>query len=240
MNAEVVPFPDSDEIRPARPIPQSEITRVINLHNQMLDLRRMALNRAIDIGFKLRCWRDLIPHGKWLQWCRANLSTIHERTIRNYIDLWDEHELIRNHFKSESVSDLDEVAGVREALDFLAHWRAEHAKAPSCKKLPSTIKAIQKADSISEAEQFNQLEAIIEAGLPEATQTLDALDRLDAQLKAHPVSVRPELLARLCPVCRALLENLYPMKTEIAKEAASEPTTELLQPDTARARASAI
>jgi hypothetical protein len=119
---------DPDEIRPIRPILKSEIINVLNLHAEMLDLRRMALNRAFDIGFKLRCWHDLIPHGKWTKWCEANIPQIHERTIRRYLQLWDNHELIRTHFKSDTVSDLDEVIGIKEALEFLKESNPAPAK----------------------------------------------------------------------------------------------------------------
>lgn len=114
--------PDPNEIRPYRLIPQKEIDEVIQWHLEMFDLRRMALNRAIKIGFKLRCWHDLIPHGKWLKWLKANLP-IEERMAQRYLQLWDNHEVIERHFgdrfNSDCVSDLDEVVGVREALEFL-------------------------------------------------------------------------------------------------------------------------
>jgi hypothetical protein len=122
----------------------------------MLDLRRMALERAMEIGFKLRCWRDLVPHGKWAKWCEANIPEIRERTIQHYIQLWDNNELIWSHFKSETVSDLDQVVGVREALEFLQGRRAAEAKPNSAKRLPSGGKSVQKPITIK-AEMLDKI-----------------------------------------------------------------------------------
>jgi len=197
--------PDLDEVRPRRPIPQSEITRVINLHIEMLDLRRMALNRAMNIGFKLRCWHDLIPHGKWAKWCQANIPEIPERTIQRYIQLWDNQELIRSHFKSDTVSDLNQVIGVREALEFLQDRRAAEAKPNSAKRLLSGTKPIQKAPSAKK--ELNKAEAVVEAGLPEVNKVLDAIDQFAGHSNRQPITVQAEMLDKLCPVCRVLVEN---------------------------------
>jgi hypothetical protein len=86
-------------------------------------LRRLALNRAFDIGFKLRCWHDLIPHGKWLPWLRANVQ-IPERTASQYLLLWDHNEEIKSAFNSES-ADLGELPPIKDALALIANKRAE-------------------------------------------------------------------------------------------------------------------
>jgi Protein of unknown function (DUF3102) len=124
-------IPDPDEIRPRRPIPRDEIIEVEKWHQELYDLkrlalnrlRRLALNRAFDIGFKLRCWHDLIPHGKWLPWLRANVQ-IPERTASQYLLLWDHNEEIKSAFNSES-ADLGELPPIKDALALIANKRAE-------------------------------------------------------------------------------------------------------------------
>ena len=132
-------IPDPDEIRPRRAIPRAEITEVENWHQELEDLRRvalnrlgrLALNRAFDIGFKLRCWHDLIPHGKWLPWLKANVA-IPERTASQYLLLWDHNEEIKAAFKSADNSnsaDLSDLPPIKDALALIADKRAE--KRPS-------------------------------------------------------------------------------------------------------------
>src|ERR1700693_4430037 len=133
-------IPDPDEIRPRRPIPRTEITEVENWHQELYELRRLALNRlrrlalnrAFDIGFKLRCWHKLIPHGKWLPWLRANVA-IPERTASQYLLLWDHNEEIKAAFKSADNSDsadLSELPPIKDALALIANKRAEKRTKP--------------------------------------------------------------------------------------------------------------
>jgi hypothetical protein len=58
-------IPDPEEIRPSRPIPQKEIDEVKRKH---VEIAHAVLSSALEIGFKLRCWHDLIPHGQWMKW----------------------------------------------------------------------------------------------------------------------------------------------------------------------------
>jgi hypothetical protein len=133
-------IPDSDEIRPRRPIPRDEIIEVEKWHQELHDLKRLALNRlrrlalkrAFDIGFKLRCWHDLIPHGKWLPWLRANVQ-IPERTASQYLLLWDHNEEIKATFKSADIpdsADLNELPPIKDALALIANKRAEKRPNP--------------------------------------------------------------------------------------------------------------
>jgi hypothetical protein len=104
---------DPDDIRPARPIPQRDIDQVVRWHRE---LARSMLDRAIEIGCKLRCWHDLIPHGRWLEWIRINIPEISERSVQVYLKLWDNNELIKAHFKSAAAADLIDEPSIREAL----------------------------------------------------------------------------------------------------------------------------
>jgi hypothetical protein len=122
-------IPDPDEIRPRRPIPRGEIVEVENWHRELHDLRRWALNRAFDIGFKLRCWHDLIPHGQWLPWLRANVA-IPERTAYQYLLLWDHNEEIKATFKFADSANLNELPPIKDALALIANKRAEKRPSP--------------------------------------------------------------------------------------------------------------
>jgi hypothetical protein len=136
-------IPDPDEIRPRRPIPQAEITEVENWHRELHDLRRWALNRAFDIGFKLRCWHDLIPHGKWLPWLKANVA-IPERTASQYLLLWDHNEEIKAAFKSADPANLNELPPIKDALALIANKRAgEHPRPNTTHQVVHRIPAIK-------------------------------------------------------------------------------------------------
>jgi hypothetical protein len=45
-----------DQIRPGRPLLQHEIDEVIQLHQ----ILRTTLMQALNIGFRLQCWKDLL------------------------------------------------------------------------------------------------------------------------------------------------------------------------------------
>src|SRR5215469_4298674 len=101
-------LPDLDEIRSSQPITPKEIQKVLIWHRELHEPMRMILSRAIRIGGKLRCWHDLIPHGKWLKWCSANLSEINQRTIQYYLQLWENREWLETRPNTKPVSDLPE------------------------------------------------------------------------------------------------------------------------------------
>ena len=81
------------------------------------------MDRAYEIGFKFRCWHNLIPRGKWLQWLRQNVWEISERSVQVYLSLWDNKEAIEAHFKSAESADLIEQPSIKNALDFVSSRR---------------------------------------------------------------------------------------------------------------------
>jgi hypothetical protein len=110
-------IPDRCEIHPRRPISLEEINEVLQRHRGLLDLPRMALSIAFDIGFKLRCWRDVIPHGQSLPWIKANIPAISERTVQVYIQLWDHNEVIRAKLLNpQTTADLEVWPTIEGAL----------------------------------------------------------------------------------------------------------------------------
>jgi Protein of unknown function (DUF3102) len=109
-------IPDPDEIRTMRPIPKKEIIEVIRWDAELHDLRATVLKRAFEIGFRLTSWRGLVSHGKWLKWLSQNLPEIGERRSQQYIQLWEHHEWLEAKFKSETVSDLPDLPGIKDAL----------------------------------------------------------------------------------------------------------------------------
>jgi hypothetical protein len=125
---------DPDDIRPVRKIPQKDIDEVVSWHHELHDLRRMTLNRAFAIGFKLGSWHALIPHGKWLKWLEQNIPEIPQRTARLYIQLWENHEWLRTRFKSAESADLSELPPIKDALVLLSNKRAQERSAPAKEK----------------------------------------------------------------------------------------------------------
>ena len=124
-------IPDPDEIRPSRTIPQREIDEIIRKHVQ---LAHSVLPIALEIGFKLRCWHDLIPHGQWLDWCRRKLPNISERSIQVYLRLWKHSDLIQAKIKSADAADLTEIPSIQEALTWISSKRSEQPEQPKRSK----------------------------------------------------------------------------------------------------------
>jgi hypothetical protein len=86
-----------DDIRPARPILQKDIDKVNDWCQQLLGnlTPEIELKFRLEIGFKLRCWHDLIVANHWNPWCQANLK-ISSKEIPQLIEWWDWNEPIRN------------------------------------------------------------------------------------------------------------------------------------------------
>jgi hypothetical protein len=126
--SEQIIIPDRDEIRPRRKITRAEIADVLEKHQQLKLQCRSTLDRAFEIGLKFRCWHDLIPHGKWLQWLRQNIPEISERSVQVYLSLWDNKEAIEAHFKSADSADLAEEPSIKNALDFVSSRRTVKIK----------------------------------------------------------------------------------------------------------------
>jgi hypothetical protein len=87
-------FRDDADIRPARPIPVSEIEEVVRWHMRLRTLKSYHL--AFEVGFKLRCWCDLISENQWQGWLAAHLPQIPPEVVHRYLQLWDNHEQLRN------------------------------------------------------------------------------------------------------------------------------------------------
>jgi hypothetical protein len=107
---------DPGEIRPARRIPQKEIDEINVSH---VSLAQAVLRTVLQIGFKLRCWHDLIPHGRWMEWCNQEPPNISERSVRVYLRLWDHNDLILARLKTADAADLTELPSIREALTWI-------------------------------------------------------------------------------------------------------------------------
>jgi hypothetical protein len=135
-------WPDQAEIRPARPIPNKEIEQVLVWHRT---LQYSMLERAFDIGFKLRCWHDLVPRGRWQEWCQQNISAIPERTVRMYLQLWDNNEWIKarigNALPIGQNVEVEEFPSIRQALALLP--KRQSAKPPSKRKVAFRVREVE-------------------------------------------------------------------------------------------------
>jgi hypothetical protein len=134
-------MPDENEIRPLRPIPRKDIDELIRWDRELRRPERMLLERAFDIGFKLTCWRDLIPHGQWLKWLEQNIPEIPDRSVRRYIQLWENREWLLGRFEIGHVANLevDALPGIRQAVKALEDKRRPKEKRAHL----STVREIQ-------------------------------------------------------------------------------------------------
>jgi hypothetical protein len=126
-------LPDEDEIRTVRPISQKEIEEVIDLHLNLQKGTLYLLEIAFKIGFKLRCWKNLIPHGKWLKWLEQNAPQISDRNASRYLRLWDNSEWLKPKLKSANVADLDEISTIREAEALIQTKESNKPRGPKRK-----------------------------------------------------------------------------------------------------------
>jgi hypothetical protein len=187
-------IPDSDEIRPARPIPQKEIDEVKRKH---MAIAHAVLSSALEIGFKLCCWRDLIPHGRWMDWCRQNIPNISERSVRVYLRLWDHNDLIQAHLKNGSAADLAELPSIREALTWI----------PSKQSTPA-----RKEKRASRRRQVD-IEATVDVSPSEVSPDSQParLEKMEAEpvleSESHEIRITVDQLTALCPTCRVLLKG---------------------------------
>jgi len=215
MSEIIVPNPD--EIRPARPIPRKEIDQLIWMHR---DLGRAMLDRAFEIGFKLRCWHDLIPHGRWLQWCEQNIAEISQRSIQVYLKLWDNNELIKQRIQKRSIAaDLEDVPSVsiREALSYVPK------KAPKEKRASRPIRDIQTATVPSHPDEAPEpATRLDESEVPDSSDNEESEDEVEVipaselasrgnssclpPIQEETIEVRPSQLCRDCR--KAVLANL--------------------------------
>jgi hypothetical protein len=62
---------DAEIVHPARPIAKSEIEEIASLHDS-----GFCIQSAIEIGQRLKYWRDLIADGKWQIWLEQNLPSL--------------------------------------------------------------------------------------------------------------------------------------------------------------------
>jgi hypothetical protein len=228
---------DPEEIRPRRPIQQKEIDQLLKDHWDLQKGSLFLLERAFEIGFRLRCWHDLLPHGQWLKWLEKHIPQISERTITNYLRLWDNNEWLRTKFPNQQkIADLSEIPTVRDALTLIQAKDANKPRgAPPKRKVGVTI---QKRDRRTAGEQAAALAVVAQTAgavlnlplpvqeipvevvpnkespnaetfLPAAVEPEEIDDETNA---AHYCATdlkqsAPHFWARLCPRCRAILEG---------------------------------
>ena len=147
---------DDDNIRPDRPIPQQDIDEVIQLHEELLNLPKSSLEKAMKIGFKLRCWHDVIPHGKWMKWCELNIPGISSSASRRYIQLWDNQEIIWSEFKLLQRSNSDELPTITWALGLCR--KKESPSKPEKIKSTATRKVVDV--EVVRVEEVKQVETV--------------------------------------------------------------------------------
>jgi hypothetical protein len=166
-------------------------------HRELCEPMRMMFNRAARIGCKLRSWHDLIPHGKWLEWCRQNIPEIHERSIQNYLRLWDNHEWLVARLNTKPDSDLEELPTIKEALALLADKRKADQPAPIKEKRASRRQQIDvEACPLGSDEDTKTVRPQIINAPPEPAAPSQIL-------------ISAEQLTTLCPQCRALLKGEF-------------------------------
>jgi len=97
---------DSEDIRPARPIPQKEINQLLERFEQLGRFENFwdQFEEMMEIGFKLRCWHDLFDsEAQWNHWRRRFLKRIPIKTIGLCLKAWDQNEKIKNYMRRRGI-----------------------------------------------------------------------------------------------------------------------------------------
>ena len=85
-------------------IEQSRATKITELHNQLEQLMRTTLDKAIEIGGLLAEQKAELPHGQWGQWVADNLP-FSDRVARDYMRFYER----RHELKTANLADLTEA-----------------------------------------------------------------------------------------------------------------------------------
>ena len=85
-------------------IEQSRATKITELHNQLEQLMRTTLDKAIEIGGLLAEQKAELPHGQWGQWVADNLP-FSDRVARDYMRFYER----RDELKTANLADLTEA-----------------------------------------------------------------------------------------------------------------------------------
>jgi hypothetical protein len=185
------------------------------------------LERAFEIGFRLKCWRDLVPHGKWLKWLEQHVPQISERTISRYIRLWDNNEWLKSKLLNQPpLADLSEIPTIREAEALIQAKESNKPRGPK-RKVGSLPKSKEKQASLQPVRNIQTETVPFHSDeTPEPAIKLDESDSLDGEesgegeekilasellppvgrngsslspIREETVEVR---LSQLCPDCR--------------------------------------
>jgi hypothetical protein len=76
------------------------ILQINRLHQDIIGIVKMTLDKVITIGQLLSQIKTEIPHGEFGQWCRINLE-FSERTVQRYLKVYNNRESV----KTDNVSD---------------------------------------------------------------------------------------------------------------------------------------
>lgn len=181
----------------------SRIARITHLHSEICGAPRRTLESAIRAGELLTKQKSFVAPGHWTEWCSDNLPQIHERTIRRYVQLWENSEWLKLNFQSDTVS--DEPIGIRAALEALQ--LRDKAKPVEAEE-PSLFGDGQEVPGNDQARSQNELIAVHPLDTQEPTYRWDTP-------KPNPA---PEPMRALQPAGKAKpVEKVQPVQSEAPK-----------------------
>jgi hypothetical protein len=143
--------------------PDSVLTEIARLQEQIVCSARTSLEKAIRIGELLSGIRAATPHGSWGELCRTSLPFT-ERTARNYMRLFDQRERL----KSETVSDLSDAYRLLSGCDQTSVEDAESCVGDIKRSIQRLLESIAQLLEIREsrlyAPEFASFEDFLEIG----------------------------------------------------------------------------
>jgi hypothetical protein len=99
-------------------VDRSYIETVVELHGKICNAPRITLEMAFLAGELLTKLKKAHgKYGQWMRWRAENMPQVPERNVQRYIQLDDNKDWLREHYKCDTVSDLP--VGIRGALEAL-------------------------------------------------------------------------------------------------------------------------
>jgi hypothetical protein len=74
--------------------PVREVDELVRLHDEIVAEAKISLQKAIRMGELLVSIKGTMPHGSWQTWCSDTLPRISDRSIRNYMRVFNNKDTL--------------------------------------------------------------------------------------------------------------------------------------------------
>jgi hypothetical protein len=141
-------------------VPQDKINAIRAAYAEVQSMAGRTLEKAIKLGGMFAEVHSSIPHGEWLPWLEQNLPQIPDRTVRRYIQLWENRETIRDELQIGHGDRFEQLPTIREALALIGKPKKPKRKPGRPWKGLSTPVKLKNPNPSSETPGPNTVEKI--------------------------------------------------------------------------------